>query len=157
MHPELSARYLYISHMRFRFVASIFKDKGTIPDDSMVSTALGRTYGIWKELLDHMFNEYPDVKGEWKNYGRSAGWTYPLKSKGRTMFYFIPNDGYFSVTFVFGDRAAAASEDSEIPEEIKEQIRTAKRYAEGRSISMDVREPQHAAIAKTLVKIKNEF
>ena len=139
------------------YVTSVFKEKETVPNESMVSTALGRTYEMWKEFRDRMCNEYTDVKGEWKNYGKAAGWSYQLKSKGRTMFYFVPNDGYFSITFVFGDRAAEAAENSDVPEEIKEKIRVAKRYAEGRSVSMDVRNPQNIATAKILVMIKDKF
>ena len=136
--------------------ASIFADKEIIPNDGMVAAAVADTYSLWKELLSHVRAKYPDICGEWKNYGKQAGWTLSLKSKKRTLCYFIPKEGSFSINFVFGDRAVAAAESSELPREIIGDILASRRYAEGRSVAVDVKDAQALESVKLLLKIKYE-
>jgi hypothetical protein len=136
--------------------ASIFFDKAIIPHDSMVAEALASTYSLWEELRSFVHESYPDISGEWKYYSKSAGWTFPVKSKKRTLYYFIPKDGYFSISFVFGDKAVAAAESAELPHEIIEAILSATPYMEGRSFAVDVDSPDMLENIKKLLKIKYE-
>ena len=136
--------------------ASIFADKAIIPNESMVEAAVADTYLLWKELLSHMRANYPDISGEWKNYGKQVGWTYSLKSKKRTLCYFIPKDGYFSTGFVLGDRAVSVAEGSNLPSEIIESILSARHYVEGRSFAVEVNKAADLEAVRLLLKIKYE-
>ncbi len=48
----------------------------------------------------------------------------------------------------------AAVEESDLPEAMKETLRNARKYAEGRGLSVDVRSPDQVSIIRTLVEIK---
>ena len=134
--------------------ASIFEDRGVVPDESMVESVVAETFVIWNELRDHVKNNYSSVNEEWKNYGKSSGWVLLVKVKKRTLFYMIPKDGYFALNFVLGDKAVAAAEESPLPEDIIENIRSAKQYMEGRPVTVDIRSYDQAESMKLLTGIK---
>jgi len=56
--------------------------------------------------------------------------------------------------FVLGDRALAASRQSELPARTLKIIAEAKRYAEGTGVRIEVREPADLNVVKTLARIK---
>ena len=84
---------------------SVFDDKGIMPDDKMVSTALGSASSVWDELRTHVKDNYPNITGEWKHYGKAAGWTYKLISKKRNLLFFVPMADCFRLRIVLGDKA----------------------------------------------------
>jgi predicted Rossmann-fold nucleotide-binding protein len=61
-----------------------------------------------------------------------------------------------AITFVFGDRAVEAVENSALPEAIKTELSQARKYMEGRGIMIDVTSGDELEIVKTLVRIKIE-
>jgi hypothetical protein len=118
---------------------SAFDDKGIMPDDGMVSAALDGAFSAWEELRAHVIETYPSVTGEWKYYGKAAGWTHKLLSKKRNLLFFVPRTDCFRLRIVLGEKASACAEtDNELPNEIKDDIRATIPYAEGRSIDIDV-------------------
>ena len=134
---------------------SAFADKGIMPDDGMVSAALGDAASIWDELRTHVADNYPSVSGEWRHYGKASGWTYKLISKKRNLLFFVPRTDCFRLRIVLGEKAVArAEEDNELPDEIKETIRTAVPYVEGRSIDIDVNRREQLEPIKRLLRIK---
>jgi len=135
---------------------SFFDDKAITPDDCMVTQALAGAQPWWDELQKHIQENYPSVTGEWKHYGKASGWTLRLLSKKRNLLFFIPQDGAFRLRIVLGEKAAACAEAAELPDEIKEAIRTATPYAEGRSIDIDISSHEQLDTVKRLLKIKFE-
>ena len=55
---------------------------------------------------------------------------------------------------MLGDRGVAAAEASGLPEEMKQELRTARTYAEGRGLTIEVRTIEDIEPVKTLVEIK---
>ena len=136
---------------------SAFDDKAITPDDTMVSIALSDMAPIWDELLTHVEEAYPDVTGEWKHYGKAAGWSYKLLSKKRNLLFFVPRNGSFRLRIVLGEKGCACVEaNGELPDEIKEAFRTATPYAEGRSIDIDIDRREQLEAIKRLLIIKHE-
>ena len=135
---------------------SVFEDKNIIPDDNMVSDALGNSASIWDELRTHVEDTYPSIAGEWKHYGKAAGWTYKLISNKRNLLFFIPRNGSFRIRIVLGEKASVQAQAAPLPDEIKAVISSAKAYAEGRSIDMDVDRREQMEAIKLLLKIKYE-
>ena len=133
---------------------SIFDDKAVMPDDGMVAGVLAETYLLWSELKNYINSEYPNITEEWKHYGKTGGWTHKLISKKRNLLFLVPLDGCFRIRLVFGEKAAACIETAELPEEIKEAIRAATPYAEGRSIDIDINHSEQLETIKKLLKIK---
>ena len=136
---------------------SAFDDKTIIPDDGMISDALGETAPIWYELRSYVEETYPNVIGEWKHYGKAAGWTYKLVSKKRNLLFAVPMNGCYRVRIVLGEKGCACVEaDSELPVEIREAFRNAAPYTEGRSVDIDIVSSEQLEAVKRLLKIKYE-
>ena len=70
------------------------------------------------------------------------------------MIYFLPRDKYFKVAFVFGQKATDIIAESDVSLKIKNELLQAKKYAEGRGISIDVLSDQIIPDIKTLIEIK---
>ncbi|UCE48498.1 MAG: DUF3788 family protein, partial [Phycisphaerales bacterium] len=60
----------------------------------------------------------------------------------------------FRISFVFGDRAVAAAEQSDLPKDLIETLKNARKYAEGRGLQVEVKGPSDVEDIKRLVEIK---
>jgi len=58
----------------------------------------------------------------WKHYCKKSGWILKLLLKKRNIFFFTPQEGYFRIVFVFGDKAVQHIENSELSQNIKDTI-----------------------------------
>ncbi len=74
--------------------------------------------------------------------------------KKRNLFFFTPLDGCFRIGFVFGDKAVAVVEQSDLPNEIKNELTNARKYAEGKGIMIVVKNQQDVEKVKKLIDIK---
>jgi len=136
---------------------SFFPDKNIVPSDEMVATVLSATSSIWNELRTHVQDNYPSVTGEWKHYGKAAGWTYKLISKKRNLLFFVPMADSFRLRIVLGEKATACVEaDSELSNTIKKALHDATPYTEGRSLDIDVDQYEQLETIKRLLRIKFE-
>ncbi len=133
---------------------SIFDDKAHKPDAGNLAEALGEAAGFWHELRADLEQEYGELVEDWKFYGRKLGWTLKLLRKKRNLFFMTPQNGFFRIAFVFGDRAVAVVERSGLPESIKETLRTARKYAEGRGLQIEVLSSGDIETVRELVRIK---
>ena len=132
----------------------VFMDKGDKPDDRKLSEVLGPSHKHWSAIKNALTEAYGNLVEEWKYYGQKYGWTLKLFHKKRNLFFMSPYDRYFLVAFVFGDRAVSVIEQSGLPENLKEEVRNAKKYGEGRGLRIEVKGPGDVANIITLVEIK---
>jgi len=133
---------------------SVFKDKSAKPDAIRLIKAIGDTAKSWEAIKKHIGENYGAVNEEWKFYGASSGWTLKALLKKRNLFFLTPLQGYFRVSFVFGDKAVAVVEKSDLPKELIGTLKSARKYAEGRGIRVDIRAPNDVEIVKKLIDIK---
>ena len=135
---------------------SIFCDKSQMPGSDMIEAALVDTYSLWAGLTGHVKEAYPSVTEDWKHYGKASGWVLKLLSKKRNLLFLIPLNGCFRVCLVLGEKAVVCAENSGLPNEITEAIRSATPYAEGRSVYIDIKCTEQLDVVKSLLKIKFE-
>jgi hypothetical protein len=133
---------------------SIFTEKATEPTTAGLLEVLGANGGLWTDLRQHLEEEYGPLVEEWKHYGQKTGWLLKLLRKKRNLFFLTPLEGHFRMTFIFGDKAVAAIEESDVPMEVIEELKQARKYAEGRGMSLFVRKAEDVATVKKLVAIK---
>ena len=133
---------------------SVFEDKATMPDDKMLDKALGKSNRLWREIKKHLKAEYGELNEDWKFYGQKSGWILKTLRKKRNLFFFIPLKGSFQVTFVFGDKAVAAVQKSDLPKKLVTKLKNARKYAEGRGLRIDVKNSADVEHVKRLVEIK---
>ena len=134
--------------------ASVFEDKDNRPDNKMLAKALGKSNRLCQEIKKHLKAEYGDLIEEWKFYGQKSGWILKTLRKKRNLFFFIPLEGSFQISFVFGDKAVAAVEKSDLPQELITELKNARKYAEGRGLRIDVKSSADIENIKKLVEIK---
>ncbi|MHC4324867.1 MAG: DUF3788 family protein [Planctomycetota bacterium] len=134
--------------------ASVFEDKTTMPDDKMLAGALGKSSRLWQEIKKNLKAEYGELIEEWKFYGRKSGWILKTLRKKRNLFFFIPLKGTFQLSFVFGEKAVAAVEKSDLPQELITELKNARKYAEGRGLRVDVKNSADVENIRKLVEIK---
>lgn len=77
-----------------------------------------------------------------------------IKHKKRTILYLTPLEGRFRVAFVLGERAVAVVEESSVPEGIKQELRNARKYAEGRGLALEIKVAKDLKAVKQLAAIK---
>jgi hypothetical protein len=133
---------------------SLFDDKSKQPTKQMLAKSLGKQYQLWTDIAEYVVKKYPAAIEEWKYAGAKYGWSFRLKDKKRNIIYMMPSDDCVTVAFVFGDRGVEAVQESPLPKSIKDELRNAKKYVEGRGIRLQVRTPADVANIKTLVDIK---
>jgi hypothetical protein len=131
-----------------------FTDKNTNPDDKSPAKVLGESSKLWHEPKKHLTVSYGELIEEWKFYSPKYGWTLKLLKKKRNLFFFSPRPNGFRVSFVFGDKAVSHIEASNLPDEMKTALRSARKYAEGRGISIEVKSVDEIEEIKKLVEIK---
>lgn len=135
---------------------SIFDEKLVVPNDDMLDKVLADQKTLWVKLKSHVLDNYKDVNQNWKYYSKKSGWTLVFKIKKRTLFYFIPCDGYFKVFFVYSEKAIDAAKNAHLPEQIMNRILQATKYVEGTSFDIEVKNEQDLDIIFKLIKIKDE-
>ena len=133
---------------------SLFDDKTKQPTKQMLAKALGKRYQLWTDIAQYVVEKYPKAIEEWKYYGVKYGWSLRLKDRKRNIIYMGPRDGFFMVAFGFGDKGVDAVQDSSLPKSIKDELRNARKYVEGRGIRLQVRNKTDVTNIKTLVDIK---
>jgi hypothetical protein len=133
---------------------SIFNEKTRPPSKSEIMDALGKCYSQWIDLLRFFRDHVSPVSEAWKNYGKTSGWTLLLGHNDRTIFYLFPNKRFFTVLFVYGEKAVNAAREADLPDEILQLILHAKPYQEDRSFQVEVKGEKDIGLIKKLIKIK---
>jgi hypothetical protein len=137
--------------------ASIFTNKDEIPDDFLLSAALGDLFGVWMNIREYVLDVYPMATEEWNLPGQKYGWSFRIKDKKRAIIYLLPRDKFFLVAFVFGEKATQAALSSKLSKEIKTTIESARVYAEGRGFRIEVKSKDIVEDIKKLIDIKLKF
>ncbi len=136
---------------------SVFMNPDIQPTDAELQDKLAETYKIWKFIECQVLEEKPVLSAEWNFGGKKFGWNFRIKDKKRAIIYMLPREGFFKVAFVFGEKAFGAVMQSSVPEQIKIDLASAKKYAEGRGVRIEVRGKSLVNDIIRLVKIKHEF
>ena len=102
------------------------------------------------ESLEYQEN----ISNEWKFYGQKYGWQLKTLMKKRNLFFMIPSKDFFRIVFIFGDKAAAEIEKSGISAELINQVKNARKYAEGRGLPIEVYDGNYIPDIKKLIEIK---
>jgi len=133
---------------------SFFADKTKKPTDRDLKKALTKNFDSWKTLASFTKESYPKAIQEWKFSGEKYGWNFRISDKKRALIYLLPRDGFFKIAFVFGQKATDVILKSNISDDIKEEIKASKVYAEGRGIRIEVKKEDILSDIKKLITIK---
>lgn len=121
------------------------------PTAAELEQQLGRSHAAFRELLA----EAATLRPEWKYYGPKIGWTLKLFEKKRNLCFVSPKAKHFDVAFLFGERAAeSVLASAAVPEPVKDELRNARRYVEGRAVRVTVAGRKDLATVRALLALK---
>ena len=133
---------------------SFFIDKTNKPEQKDLIKALGRTFKTWEDIINLVYLKNPNAISEWNFPGQKYGWSYKIKDMKRAIIYLLPRDKKFMAAFNFGQKAFEKIMDSNISEAIKHSIESAKVYAEGRGIRIEIKNRKQLKDISQLIDIK---
>jgi hypothetical protein len=134
---------------------SIFMEKLVKPSLRDVEKTNPASFHLWKELMEYISANYPEIAEEWTHSGKNYGWSFRLRSKKRVVMYFTPLDNSFRVAFSLGQAATnAVLAHTVIPFEIKKELLEAQVYMEGRGLRIEVNNHDQLPFIKEIIKIK---
>lgn len=133
---------------------SIFVERDHRPDPAALAKALGPSHPFWMQINENLNHNYGELIEEWKFYGSKAGWLLKMLKKKRNLFFLIPMENSFVISFVFGDKAVKHILETDLPDTIKLHLRDTRKYAEGRGLPIEVRSENEVEQIKTLLEIK---
>jgi hypothetical protein len=131
---------------------SVFTDKDKMPDNNDLEESLGDTYLLWQTIKEYVILKYPKGLENWSC--SKYGWSFRINDKKRAIIYLLPRDKFFKVAFVFGQKATDLIMQSQISNEIKKELESARVYAEGRGIRIDIKSDLQIKDIKGLIDIK---
>ncbi|MFC2083586.1 DUF3788 family protein [Bacteroidota bacterium] len=132
----------------------VFDDKNKKPNDKLIAKKIGTNFKYWNDIKKHIKDHYGSTTEDWKIYSKNYGWQLKTLLKKRNLFFFTPFESYFRLVFVFGDKAVKEIENSEISDNLIKEILNAKKYAEGRGLSIEVKDSKYISDIKRLIEIK---
>ena len=133
---------------------SAFADKSKEPGVEELRRVLGSASARWDDLVRHLATAHSPMDASWSFAGANWGWSLRLKRRKRTILYMTPCRRHFLVGFALGEKAVAAAHRSGLPEPIPGLIDSARKYAEGRAVRLEVRSRKDLEAAKKLAAIK---
>ena len=133
---------------------SIFMNLQKEPKTDDLKMPLGKTFDLWVQIRDFVFEKYPLAKEEWHVSVKKYGWGFRIKDKKRAIVYLSPRNGYFFVSFVFGQKATDRILESDVDQSLKDDLMSSKVYMEGRLLRIDVTESKFLNDIKKLIENK---
>ena len=135
-------------------MSSIFMDKTKKPDLKDLKEVLGDNFNVWNDIRDFTLKSYPKAIEEWNYPGAKYGWSFRIKDNKRAIIYLLPYQSHFKVAFVYGQKATDQALAGNISMEIKEIIKSAPVYAEGRGFRIEITGKEILKDIQELIAIK---
>jgi hypothetical protein len=135
----------------------ILSDKQTIPNDDLLSSLMGGKWHLWQEIVKFTEENYKDISSGWNYYNDGKQWLFKLVQKKKTLFWGALYEDTFKITFYFGDKAEPTIIASDLPEPVKHEFMTGKRYGKIRAISQKVFKASDVKVVKKLIDIKSKL
>jgi len=132
----------------------VLTDKSVIPTNDLIFSIIGDKRVLWQKLMLDVHTKYPDAQELWNYYNDGKSWLFRMIRKKKTLFWIGIVNGTFRITFYFGDKAEAAIENSNLPQAMREEFRTSRRFGKIRGITIRVESKTDIENTLKLVDIK---
>lgn len=114
----------------------VLTDKQIIPTDDYIFSIIGEKKILWQSIMNYASENYKDISGTWNYYNDGKQWLFKMTQKKKTIFWAGVLKDTFRVTFYFGDKAEALIDASGLPQSMKDDFKTGKRYGRIRAVSI---------------------
>jgi len=134
----------------------VLSDKSVIPTDDYIFSLIGDKKFHWQSIMSYASENYNDT-GSWNFYNDGKQWLFKLVNKKKTIFWSGILTGTFRITFYFGDKVEPLLAASDLPEKIKDEFKSAKRYGAVRAISLVINDLMDVGNVIKLIVIKHQM
>jgi hypothetical protein len=124
------------------------------PDDEQIASALGPAQPAWNLLMARLRERFGPLTPEWKVYSKKAGWTLRLLAESTALVYRRPHAAHFAASVVLGEGAMERLRTDGFPHAVIQAALNARRYAEGTTVTIEVRTTDEADVLARLVALK---
>jgi hypothetical protein len=107
--------------------------------------------------MDYMNNSYKDSMGQWNFYNDGKRWLYKMVYKKKTVFWAGILNDTFRITFYLGNKAEPIIEISDLPQRIKEEFRTTKRFGLIRPVTFIINNKSDVDNVLKMIAIKSKL
>ncbi|MEI8225849.1 MAG: DUF3788 family protein [Bacteroidota bacterium] len=135
----------------------LLSDKDIIPDDEYIFSIIDDKKSLWQGVMNYASENYKDISGNWNYYNDGKRWLFKLVQKKKTIFWIGILEDTFRVTFWFSDKAESLINDSDLPGEIKDNFKTAKKYGSIRAVSIKINDHADVDNVLKLIAIKHKI
>jgi hypothetical protein len=133
-------------------IANAFIGLPKPPTEAEVGVALGKARSRWDRLLAALA---PLCDGRtWGSSGKRHGWSLRLQRKERVIVYLTPGKGELMASFALGDRAMSAARAAGLPPSVVAVLDSARRYAEGHAVRLEVKTAADVDAVVELARLK---
>ncbi|MDX9726501.1 MAG: DUF3788 family protein [Bacteroidales bacterium] len=116
----------------------VLGDPSVFPSEAIISGILDQKTELWQKVIEYVTVNYKDVISGWKYYNDGKQWLFRMQIKKKTIFWSAMLADTFRITFYFGDKAEPVIEGSTLPENVKSDFRSARRFGSTRPITIKV-------------------
>jgi hypothetical protein len=135
----------------------LLSDKSVVPTDDYIFSLIGDKKIHWHRIMSYATENYKDISGSWNYYNDGKQWLFKLVQKKKTIFWCGILQDTFRITFYFGDKAESLIYGSELPQTMKDEFKTAKRYGLIRAITVKIFNSSDVDNILKLIAIKNKI
>ena len=131
----------------------LLSDKNIVPTEKVIFQIIGETEFHWRQLFSYLGSK--EITANWKYSDCGKEWFCQATKKKKSVFWLqIRRSDSFSIGFPFGDKQEADILKSDLPESIKDEFLTAKRFNTTRYIAIHVSDRDDIENIKKLIDIK---
>ncbi|MGD0754608.1 MAG: DUF3788 family protein [Bacteroidales bacterium] len=135
----------------------VLSDKSVIPTDDYIFSIIGERKIHWLRIMNFLSENYPDSSGTWNYYNDGKQWLFKYVRKKKTIFWSGILTDTFRITFYLGNKAETIIENSDLPQSIKEEFRTAKKYGLIRPVSFIIKGKTDVDNVLKMITIKTKI
>jgi hypothetical protein len=116
----------------------VLGDKSVFPSDEVLSSIIGDKTDILRSITGYVKEKYNNITEEWRYYNDGKQWLFKMQYKKKTIFWIGVLHDTFRITFYFGEKAEPVIVSSTLPEKMKDEFISGKRYGKIRAVSVRI-------------------
>jgi hypothetical protein len=132
----------------------MFSDKEIKPDNELIFSIIKDKKVLWLDIMKHMNENFPLASGDWYYYNDGKQWLFKMVLKKKTIFWAGLFEDTFRLTFYFGDKALPIIEESSLPDNMKIEFKTGKKYGAIRGLTVVINDHSDVENVQKLIAIK---
>jgi hypothetical protein len=116
----------------------VLGDKSVYPSEDIIFSIIGDKKIVWQKIMNFVNQNYKEITEEWRYYNDGKQWLFKIQLKKKTIFWIGVLQYTFRITFYFGNKAEPIILNSNLPEKIKDDFVSGKKYGNIRAITIRI-------------------